>query len=1117
MPSINTIISNISNQNISLFFENKITSFKPEKDVFTNAVNEGTSYSDPIKIGHAELKNHEELLVFTCQYNKELTARSAKKQQFEIAKKVLKEDFKDGAIFIFYDAQGNFRFSFIRRNYGDKTAKYSNWKRYTYYVEPSKQNKTFKNRIENCHFDSLDSIQEAFSVEPLSKQFYKDLSYWYFWSLKEIQFPNDQNENEEVLKANAMIRLITRVMFVWFMKQKRLVPNELFDKYELEKLLNYDDSTGSTYYKAILQNLFFATLSTPKEKNRKFVTSQYGVQNFFRYKRFIKDEQSFLKLMDSIPFLNGGLFENLDIVKPEENLEIRIDCFSENKRNEQRLVVPDYLFFGEHTADVSQQLNNDRLNNVEVLGLIDLLNRYDFTIDENTPYDQEVALDPELLGLVFENLLASYNPESKDTARKESGSFYTPREIVDYMVEESLVQNIMSKTKLNEEKLQLLITSDKEQPFQEFEDKKAIIQSISQLKILDPACGSGAFPMGALQKMTHILAKLDEDNSIWFETQKQIAIEETIEAYENKNEDERKSRIAAIEEAFAKGQNEPDYARKLFIIENCLYGVDIQPIAMQISKLRFFISLLVEQKINPEKENFGIIALPNLETKFVAANTLKGLPGKMKTGQSYTLKNPQVDELEKQLEKVRDEHFNARTPKTKKKKRALDNQIRQQIADLLIADGFPNETAQAILKWNPYDANTSSDWFDPEWMFGLEAFDIVIGNPPYIDSERMVNLGMTNLRDELKELYKSLRGNWDIYIAFFDFGFSVLNKNGVLSYITPDKWLNKSFGKELRKNHYKKLTKIARTGRDVFQSVGVDSIVTVFKNVKSSEFTVVDYNGSFNDSTIIEKSIIEDPFQLDVIFSDYLDMIMSISNKFKSNIDSLGFICENACSTSETYELKKYLKNDSFNSHNYKVVNTGTIDKFKSKWGEKEMTYLKDKYLNPVVNKILFQKNMSKTYFNKTNLRKLIIKGMTLLDVMYDENGSYIPGKSTLIIHNTNKYEEEKYLMLMCLLNSKFPLFYLQERYSASSYNGGVTFNKDMFNKLPIPDNITPLENISKKIFQKIKYSQDIEEELELIDIIVCKLYQLTYQEVLIVDPEFSLNEDEYNNYSIES
>src|SRR5690606_25564 len=119
---------------------------------------------------------------FSCKYSSELTSRSSKKQQFDIAKRILKEDFKDGAIFIFYDDAGNFRFSFIRKNYGSETSKYSNWKRFTYYVNPTKKNQTFRTRMESCRFDSLDDIQKCFSVEPLSIQFYKDLSHWYFAS-----------------------------------------------------------------------------------------------------------------------------------------------------------------------------------------------------------------------------------------------------------------------------------------------------------------------------------------------------------------------------------------------------------------------------------------------------------------------------------------------------------------------------------------------------------------------------------------------------------------------------------------------------------------------------------------------------------------------------------------------------------------------------------------------------------------------------------------------------------------------------------------------------------------------------------------------------------------------
>ena len=200
------------------------------------------------------------------------------------------------------------------------------------------------------------------------------MSHWYFASLKEVKFPNDRNENEYSLNANAMIRMITRIMFVWFMKQKQLVPNDLFEKDQLDEMLNYSDSNNSTYYKAILQNLFFATLNTPREKGRKFVSRQYGVQNFFRYKRFLNDPNKFIELMDQIPFLNGGLFENLDIVKPEEEIEIRIDCFTDPKKNESKLRVPDYLFFGTRNVDISEYFESGNYGNVEITGLIDILN-----------------------------------------------------------------------------------------------------------------------------------------------------------------------------------------------------------------------------------------------------------------------------------------------------------------------------------------------------------------------------------------------------------------------------------------------------------------------------------------------------------------------------------------------------------------------------------------------------------------------------------------------------------------------------------------------------------------------------------------------------------------------
>jgi tRNA1(Val) A37 N6-methylase TrmN6 len=812
-------------QALSDFLQSKISSFKPEREDFDYTIENEPNFSNLQKIGAAELSDTEELLAFTCKYNGELTARSAKKKQYEIAKKVLKEDFKDGAIFVFFDDTGNFRFSFIRRFYGEETKKYSNWKRYTYYVDPTRQNKTFKKRIGGADYSSLDSIQKAFSVEPLSKDFYRELSHWYFASFAEVEFPNDRGENEHNLKANAMIRLITRLMFVWFMKQKQLVPQGLFDQEKLDDLLDYKDKNNSTYYKAILQNLFFATLNTELGEKRKWVgRSNYGVQNYYRYRRFIKDEKQFMDWMNQIPFLNGGLFENLDIVETAdkknniEKKDIRVDCFSDNPKNEARLKVPDYLFFGTRKADISEALDDKSKTAVEIKGIIDILNQYDFTIDENTPDDVEVALDPELLGTVFENLLASYNPETQSTARKESGSFYTPRPIVDYMVRESLEYYLEEATAVAKDKLKQL-SDDKEEHTLTDKERDEVIYALSEIKILDPACGSGAFPMGCLQHIVMLLNKLDPENTKWKEAQVSKLKNDLKNAIDNSDNKEFDKLKKKIDQVFSNQYNDADYARKLYLIQNCLYGVDIQPIAMQISKLRFFISLLVEQKIDRNEKNFGVIPLPNLETKFVAANTL------LKLNRGGTLQNLFVLQKEEELATVREKYFSARTPKTKRKYRLQDKQLRREIADLLIDDGWDNDAAHKIAKWDPFNQNSKADWFDPEWMFGVEKFDVVIGNPPYVQLQKALpNESGLKYGDLYQKLgYETFARTGDIYCLFYENGFNLIKEKGILSFITSNKWMRTAYGKSIR-NYFQKrdVKKVLDLGPGIFESATVD-------------------------------------------------------------------------------------------------------------------------------------------------------------------------------------------------------------------------------------------------------------------------------------------------------
>ena len=354
--------------------------------------------------------------------------------------------------------------------------------------------------------------------------------------------------------------------------------------------------------------------------------------------------------------------------------EVRIDGFATDPKKQPKL--PNFLFYGApQAADLSEAYGDSSRRRETVRPLLDILSRYNFTLTENTPFDQEVALDPELLGHVFENLLAAFNPETGTVARKATGSFYTPRVVVDWMVDQALLVYLKDKitTEDADKRLKRLLSwEDEGHDFKPAEVEK-LIDAIDGLKAIDPACGSGAFPMGMLQKLVHVLKKLDPENKGW--RKRQVKAAEAIESGPAREE-----ALKAIERAFARDND--DYGRKLYLIENCLYGVDIQPIAVQIAKLRFFISLVVDQTIDPKEENYGILPLPNLETKVVAANTLLGLHrGQLLLGSN------EVKRLETELQKVRHDYFTARSYKRKKELRKEDKRLCDELATALENSG----------------------------------------------------------------------------------------------------------------------------------------------------------------------------------------------------------------------------------------------------------------------------------------------------------------------------------------------------------------------------------------------------------------------------------------------
>ena len=725
------------------------------------------------------------------------------------------------------------------------------------------------------NFDSLHKAwSEVLDTQTLNKRFYTELSNWYFWAIKTVVYPGYEYEaqrnslftKEEKLRehnAKNLIRLLTRLLFVWFIKEKDLIPDELFDEksiknlitsFEPEKFYRFEDidvESKSIYYKAILQNLFFASLNAEHGKRAFRIDGQnQNATSLMRYQRYHKNPEAFVKLIESkVPFMNGGLFECLD--HQDDELKGKKggavidyeDGFSDRKDNE--LFVPDYVFFGkEIKVDLSSEYDDKKKKDVTVNGIINILQKYKFTIAENTPVEEDIALDPELLGRVFENLLASYNPETKTNARKQTGSFYTPRPIVEYMVDESLKAylktkikdaalskgNLQEKTAVVEalettldQKLDNLIAYNETEPEFTEEERFQILRYIDECKILDPACGSGAFPMGILQKMVYVIHKLDPQNDNWKQIQIQKISNDTKLTPKEKNELQ-KEILTVFDD------NELDYARKLYLIENCIHGIDIQPIATQISRLRFFISLIVDQKVDSIKPNFGVRPLPNLENRFVTANSLIGL-----NDEQATLFDKDIEPLMERLQKVRHNLFNAKSPKYKFELKQEDKQIRQDLEQTLMNLGFGKENAKLISTWDPYDKNQSAEFFDAEWMFGIkDGFDIVIGNPPYVQ--------LQGDGGKLAKIYENQKfavfaKTGDIYCLFYEKGFNLLNTKGLLCFITSNKWMRAGYGEKLRDFFAKNVNPILLVdfaGVKVFDSATVDTNIMLFEKAKNS-------------------------------------------------------------------------------------------------------------------------------------------------------------------------------------------------------------------------------------------------------------------------------------------
>ena len=809
-----------------------------------------------LNLGKITLSDGESIAI----YEVELTDKVDIERNRRGIRDMLTSDWRDmgyaGAfMFCFRENESVLRFSYVSETWGfNKQGKYekisTDTKRYTYLLGEGRGCRTAIEQfgiLKNSK-QTLQDITDAFSVEALTKQFYKDLYEWYLWATEPssgVSFPNNtsrEDDDREDIETK-IIRLITRIMFVWFIKQKNLVPDKIFDTTYLQAILKDFDpysKTDGNYYNAILQNLFFATLNRAIEDEqghkRRFATNvKKDIKTLYRYEEmFTISKDDVIKLFSEVPFLNGGLFECLDKTKTIDGVEqaYNSDGFSRNDkrfpdgRYRNRAIVPNNLFFESEK------------------GLISILSRYNFTIEENSPEEQQVALDPELLGKVFENLLGAYNPETKETARNQSGSFYTPREIVNYMVDESLV-SYLGDTPL----VRSLFSNSFSYNANDEQEYKRLAAKLKSIKILDPACGSGAFPMGLLNRMVDVLSHISPTANI--------------------------------------------YDLKMSIIENCIYGSDIQSIATQITKLRFFISLICNCEKDASKPNFGIPTLPNLETKFVAANSLIELH-KKKLGDFYQglFENPEIELLKQSLAQARHEHFSAKTANRKSSLREKDKELRERLVKLLSdEEDYAPEDAKQMAEWNPYDQNAVAKFFDPEWMFGIsDGFDLVIGNPPYIQ--------LQNNGGELAKLYAPCGYNTfartgDIYCLFYERGHQLLRPGGHLCYITSNKWMRAGYGDKTREFFVKNtnpLLLIDFAGVKIFESATVDTNILLFAKAANEHKTLCAVTNKQNKDSVKNLSVFvqQSGTVCDFSGSDSWVILSPIEQSIKRKIEAVG-------------------------------------------------------------------------------------------------------------------------------------------------------------------------------------------------------------------------------------
>ena len=991
-------------------------------------------------------------------------------------------DYRQHLMIVFHyedvaDRQWRFSYAYKGDSFKDSTSA----KRYTYVFGKGYRGRTAAERFQTLAESprNNEDFEKAFSVATLSNEFfgkYRDIYADFVQYITGKRYEKIKNKWEEVKKEdpnteifsqfkndNKRVRdyvkkMLGRLTFLCFLQRKGWMNN---DRNFLQNL--YQSSPlQDDFLDAVLEPLFFGVLNTPPEK-RKEIFAKNG------WNTDLADE------WNEIPYLNGGLFEQTR----EDKLTVKFP---------KKLFQELFKFLGE----------------------------YNFTIDENDPDDAEIGIDPEMLGRVFESLLED---------NKDKGAFYTPKEIVQYMCRQSIIEHLKTHTteSLHPDIEDLINQGLVNHALQNKDNARAIYKLLKEITVCDPAIGSGAFPMGILNILftarQHLYGFLKESEPF-----------------------------------------NPLEVKKAIIRDN-IYGVDIEQGAVDIARLRFWLAILLEEQQK--------LPLPNLDYRIVRGNSLittfndeyialpekpKGstrlgklkkelhllqndlfdLNGDTKFQREIEIKCKILDILKVQLgidkanaqvesriesDIFEDKKLSGKALKKAKEARAVDEvkskslfALNNLITSLTTPATSLADRAQIDIKFFDWKIVFSNIFSDDANASG---FDIVIGNPPYIDSETMT-IVMPDFRMRYADLYAFAKGNWDIYIVFYELGMGLLSKEGVLSYIVPNKWLSIGYGKVLRSKTYDYLQTICDCrGVKVFEA-GNEPIISIMTKRLSSNITIGRIHDGKQISHIakVDKTLV-DVDNIGLCIAPNISLLVKIKQQ-KYTVSDLAKV-ENPFSTSEAYDLIPLIRENPIAS-NYRLINTGTIDPYKNMWGLTKTAYLKNKYDHPQVDQEAFARIFPKRV-RQVSAPKIIISGMRHFESYFDTNGIYVAGKSTIIVLSPSN--RNNLVLLQGLFNSKLMKFYIYQSFSTLGIGGGINFSRDMVAGLPVPQSyeVPTLIGIVQQLVSTIENDTDgdISTYLNQIDHIVYHLYDLTYDEVLNIDPQTPISREEYKSFNLDT